>query len=94
MYPSRPVKFSAEQVFGRKVFGQKRFRPNNLSGKKLFFDAQGIGCAKCHAVDKEGMANIGPNLLGVGGKYPKDELIRSVLEVVTAQAREKLSQLD
>ena len=53
---------------------------NANRGKKLFFDAQGIGCAKCHAVDKEGMANIGPNLLGVGGKYPKDELIRSVLE--------------
>jgi putative membrane-bound dehydrogenase-like protein len=53
---------------------------NATRGKKLFFDPQGIGCAKCHAVDKEGMANIGPNLLGVGGKYPKDELIRSVLE--------------
>ena len=49
-------------------------------GKKLFFEPQGIGCAKCHAVDKEGLSSIGPNLLGVGAKYPKDELIRSVLE--------------
>ncbi len=49
-------------------------------GKKLFLDPQGIGCAKCHAVDKQGTADIGPNLLGVGSKYPRDELIRSVLE--------------
>ena len=49
-------------------------------GKAVFYAAEGIGCAKCHAVGKEGMADIGPNLLGVGAKYPRDELIRSVLE--------------
>lgn len=51
-----------------------------LRGAELFFAAEGIGCAKCHAVGKQGSADIGPNLLGVGAKYPRDELIRSILE--------------
>lgn len=48
-------------------------------GQKLFADLQGIGCIKCHAVKGEG-AKIGPDLLGIGTKYPREELIRSVLE--------------
>ena len=49
-------------------------------GKAIFFDANGIGCAKCHAVGKEGTATVGPNLLQIGARYPREELIRSVLE--------------
>jgi putative membrane-bound dehydrogenase-like protein len=50
------------------------------NGEKLFFDKNGIGCAKCHSVGEKGDSKVGPNLLGIGQKYPKDELIRSVLE--------------
>ncbi|MFV1966677.1 MAG: HEAT repeat domain-containing protein, partial [Pirellulaceae bacterium] len=49
-------------------------------GQQLFADTEGIGCVKCHVVGGAGAANIGPGLLGVGAKYPRRELIRSVLE--------------
>ncbi|MCP4788308.1 MAG: c-type cytochrome [Fuerstiella sp.] len=49
-------------------------------GQHLFADARGIGCAKCHVVGGAGTENIGPDLLGIGAKYPRSELIRSVLE--------------
>jgi len=53
---------------------------NATHGKALFFDLQGIGCVKCHSIGDEGTAKVGPNLLGVGTRYPREELIRSVLE--------------
>ena len=49
-------------------------------GEKLFFDKNGIGCVKCHSIGDKGEAKVGPNLLGVGQKYPREELVRSVLE--------------
>lgn len=51
-----------------------------VRGRELFHAANGIGCAKCHSVSQETTADIGPNLLAVGTKYPREELIRSVLE--------------
>ena len=53
---------------------------NPSKGQQLFADPKGIGCVKCHAVGGVGAKNIGPDLLGVGAKYPRRELIRSVLE--------------
>ncbi len=53
---------------------------NAARGEQLFFDVNGVGCVKCHAVGDKGTATVGPNLLGVGAKYPREELIRSVLE--------------
>lgn len=49
-------------------------------GQTLFFDMQGVGCVKCHAVGDQGTSKIGPNLAGIGSKYPREELIRSILE--------------
>jgi putative heme-binding domain-containing protein len=49
-------------------------------GEELFFDAKGIGCAKCHSAGGRGTASIGPDLTGLAVKYDKAELIRSVLE--------------
>lgn len=49
-------------------------------GEQAFFDVNGVGCVKCHAVGDKGTSKVGPNLLGVGAKYPREELIRSVLE--------------
>ncbi len=48
-------------------------------GKKLFNDAKGIGCVKCHAVGGS-ESRAGPDLRGVGTKYPRAELMRSILE--------------
>jgi putative heme-binding domain-containing protein len=79
--------FAFLEVDPSSVVGLGAFRERGLvgdgdaaRGAELFFAAEGIGCAKCHAVGKQGSADIGPNLLGVGAKYPRDELIRSILE--------------
>ena len=50
------------------------------SGEAIFFDAQGIGCVKCHAAGGRGTATVGPDLTGLALKYDKAEIIRSVLE--------------
>ncbi len=47
-------------------------------GESLFRDPKGLACAKCHVVGGQGGA-VGPDLSGVGAKYPREELIRSVL---------------
>jgi putative membrane-bound dehydrogenase-like protein len=47
-------------------------------GRTLFRDLKGLACIKCHAVQKEG-GTVGPELSSVGAKYPRDELITSVL---------------
>jgi len=48
-------------------------------GKALFSDEQKLACVKCHTVDGTG-GHAGPDLANVGEKFPKRELIRSVLE--------------
>ena len=53
---------------------------NAEKGAELFFAKDGVGCVKCHSVGDRGEAKLGPNLLGVGAKYAREELIRSVLE--------------
>ncbi|WP_165073448.1 PVC-type heme-binding CxxCH protein [Paludisphaera rhizosphaerae] len=47
-------------------------------GKALFHDLKGPACVKCHAVAPGG-ATVGPELSSVGAKYPRDEIITSVL---------------
>jgi putative membrane-bound dehydrogenase-like protein len=47
-------------------------------GKALFSDLKGLACIKCHVVGGQG-GTVGPELASVGAKYPKDELIQSVL---------------
>ena len=49
-------------------------------GEEIFFDAKGIGCAKCHSAAGRGTANVGPDLTGFALKYDKTEIVRSVLE--------------
>ncbi len=50
-----------------------------LNGQKIFENPKGVGCVKCHAVSGVG-GKVGPDLVGIGARYPKDELIRSILE--------------
>jgi putative membrane-bound dehydrogenase-like protein len=52
---------------------------NAQRGHVIFNDLKGVACVKCHAVMGQG-GKIGPDLVGVGTKYPREELIRSVLE--------------
>ncbi len=66
-------------------FDPDRFRALALEGKgkaehgkALFHDLKGVACIKCHAVGGQGGA-VGPALSGVALKYPREELIASVL---------------
>ncbi len=47
-------------------------------GKTLFADLKGLACIKCHVVAREG-GNIGPELSGIAARYPREELIASIL---------------
>jgi putative membrane-bound dehydrogenase-like protein len=67
------------------AFDPEAFRTFALSaegrpdrGRALFNDLKGLACVKCHSVGGQGGA-VGPELTSVGAKYPKDELITSVL---------------
>ncbi len=48
-------------------------------GGKIFANPQGVACVKCHAVSGTG-GKVGPDLVGIGARYPRDELMRSILE--------------
>ena len=48
-------------------------------GRQLFNDLKGVSCVKCHSIAGVG-GKVGPDLQGIGAKYPREELIRSVLE--------------
>ncbi len=48
-------------------------------GRQLFFDAARTQCVKCHRVGDKG-ERIGPELTGVGSRFPRVFLIESVLE--------------
>ncbi|MGE3820183.1 MAG: PVC-type heme-binding CxxCH protein [Isosphaeraceae bacterium] len=51
---------------------------NPERGRALFHDLKGLACVKCHAVAGGG-GTVGPDLTGVGVKYPREELAESVL---------------
>ena len=54
-------------------------------GKNLFADEQKLACTKCHSVDGTS-SKAGPDLAFVGDKFPRRELIRSILEPSAAIA--------
>ncbi len=69
----------------RETFNPETYRALALKGqgsaargRSLFSDLKGLACIKCHSVGKEG-GTVGPELSSVGAKYPRDELIASVL---------------
>jgi putative membrane-bound dehydrogenase-like protein len=48
-------------------------------GRKLFFDAAKTQCVKCHRIGDQG-ERIGPELTGVGSRFPRIHLIESILQ--------------
>ncbi len=67
------------------AFNPETFRAQALKhkgkpahGRELFLDLKGLACVKCHTVGGQG-GTVGPELSSVGAKYPKDEIINSVL---------------
>ena len=47
-------------------------------GNQIFHDANGIGCIKCHKIANQG-GEVGPSLVAIGGKYPREFIIESIL---------------
>jgi putative heme-binding domain-containing protein len=54
-------------------------------GRMIFEDERRAACAKCHSVDGSS-GRAGPDLFAVGDKFPRRELIRSILEPSAAIA--------
>ena len=52
---------------------------NALRGRELFNNEQGAACVKCHSVDGSS-GKAGPDLIAIGDKFPRRELINAVLE--------------
>src|SRR6266487_6595595 len=47
-------------------------------GKSLFLDEQRLACSKCHTVDGKA-ALAGPDLMTIGDKFGRRELVESIL---------------
>ena len=58
---------------------------NPERGRQLFNDEQRAACAKCHSIDGTS-SKAGPDLLAVGDKFPRRELIQAILEPSAAIA--------
>jgi mono/diheme cytochrome c family protein len=48
-------------------------------GREIFGDEQKGACVRCHTVDGSA-GRAGPDLFTIGDKFPRRELIRSILE--------------
>jgi putative heme-binding domain-containing protein len=74
------LKAHAKETFSPEAFRALALKGQGSAtrGRTLFSDLKGLACVKCHSVGKEG-GNVGPELSSVGAKYPRDELISSVL---------------
>jgi putative membrane-bound dehydrogenase-like protein len=80
-----PVEHAFLKAPSRETYNPEAYRALALKGqgsaargRGLFSDPKGLACIKCHSVGKEG-GTVGPELSSVGAKYPRDELIASVL---------------
>lgn len=49
-----------------------------VAGERLFKTHKNLACANCHAIS--GLEKSGPNLDGIADKYPRQEMIRHILE--------------
>lgn len=56
-----------------------RLEPGDpAAGQTLFNDTQKIACVNCHAIN--GIEKSGPNLDGIADKYPRQELIKHIMD--------------
>lgn len=53
-------------------------RGDPKQGERLFNDSARLACANCHAI--YGQEKCGPNLEGVGDKYPREKLIETIVD--------------
>ncbi len=48
--------------------------------QQVFAEHPAAACVRCHAVGKDGGADVGPNLAGVGTRLTREQLLESLLE--------------
>jgi putative heme-binding domain-containing protein len=66
----------AIDIYRRSVLSE---RADAGRGRRLFDDARRTHCIGCHAVDGRG-GRLGPDLMGVGGRLTRAEILEAVLE--------------
>ena len=68
----------ARQLRGYRDFAMGR-EGNADRGRQLFQDEARAACVKCHSIDGTS-SKAGPDLMAVGDKFPRRDLIQSILE--------------
>ncbi len=53
---------------------------NRQRGERIFNTQPVMACVRCHRVGSESGGEAGPNLAGVGSKYPREYLLESVIK--------------
>lgn len=53
---------------------------SRVRGEKIFNTQPVMACVRCHRIGTESGGEAGPNLAGVGGKYPREYLLESVVK--------------
>ena len=51
-----------------------------VAGRRIFFEKQEVSCVRCHMVGKEGGGNVGPNLVDLGKRQPRDYILESIVQ--------------
>ena len=51
-----------------------------VAGRRIFFEKQEVSCVRCHMVGKEGGGNVGPNLVDIGKRQPRDYILESIVQ--------------
>ncbi len=53
---------------------------SRIRGERIFHNQPVLACVRCHRVGSESGGEAGPNLAGVGEKYPREYLLESVVK--------------
>jgi putative heme-binding domain-containing protein len=76
-WKSGPVALDPKER-AKERYRQAAFRTGDAEKGKLLFSDEKIACAKCHAIDGKS-AKVAPDLLAVGDKFSRREIIDSIL---------------
>ncbi|MFO1458351.1 MAG: PQQ-dependent sugar dehydrogenase [Verrucomicrobiota bacterium] len=74
--PTAPDPAQRRRMYRDAAFGREG---NPERGRQLFQDERKAACVKCHSLDGTS-SKAGPDLQSIGDKYPRRDLIQSVLE--------------
>lgn len=74
---AEPPATPAEQREGHRAYAMQH-AGDPAAGKVLYEADQKILCTNCHQII--GLEKSGPNLEGIGDRYPREELLRHILE--------------